>query len=125
MNPTIIINEILAYKQALPRGRSRGGGGGGGVGGSPCQAGHARKKRESIGRKYKKNWGLQHIITGMSVVYVVPKRKQNGHVAQNSKLPDSVTGTVCDTHSVHYARALVILTHKMALVAKRKYFTKQ
>ena len=86
----------------------------------------AKETRKHPAKVQNNNWGLQHIITGMSVVYVVPKRKQNGHVAQNSKLPDSVTtGTVCDTHSVHYARALVILTHKMALVAKRKYFTKQ
>ena len=90
-----------------------------------AKRGTRERNAKASGESTKKNWGLQHIITGMSVVYVVPKRKQNGHVAQNSKLPDSVTGTVCDTHSVHYARALVILTHKMALVAKRKYFTKQ
>ena len=46
-----IANVILAYRQALPKGRGRG------VGGRACQAGHARKKRESIGRKYKTTAG--------------------------------------------------------------------
>lgn len=47
---------------------------------------NAKETRKNRAKVQNNDWGLQHIITGMLVVYVVPKRKQNGHVAQSSRL---------------------------------------
>ena len=69
----------------------------------------AKETQKDRAKVQNNDWGLQHIITGMLVVYVVPKRKQNGHVAQSSRLPVSGRGlsrernstlTVCDTCSL-------------------------
>ena len=57
----------------------------------PSEAG-AKETRKHRAKVQNNDWGLQHIITGMLVVYVVPKRKQNGHVAQRSRLPVSGRG---------------------------------
>ena len=66
----------------------------------PSGAG-AKETRKHRAKVQNNEWGLQHIITGMLVVYVVPKRKQNGHVAQRSRLPVGGRGLSRGTVHVH------------------------